>query len=416
MGVQWTRASKRFYERSTSHKQTYTSVMAKDIYTGIDIGTYHVKAVLARPAENPESPMHIIGTGTASSRGMRHGYILDVAEASKSIREALQRAQSAAKVRVRSARVGIGGVGIEEIRSSGATTLTASGGIATDVAIQRAKAESQKQASQRLLNRVVLHSIPLEYKIDGERVLGQPHGLQGTKLSLDSMLITTLAQHHDDSLEAVEAAGVEVEGVMASPLAAALVTLTKSQKMAGVVLANIGSETLSVIVFDNDIPVSIKVFPFGAAEITNSIALTFQVPLHEAEQRKRGAVSGSEIPKKKMDALVGGKLKEMFTLVDAHLKSIGRQRLLPAGIVITGGGSSLTSATEIARAVMRLPAGISQIGLVSRASSVDATWAVAAGLARWAHMEEMADSTSSIGELLTGGLDSIRRGIRSLLP
>lgn len=390
--------------------------MAKDIYTGIDIGTYHVKAVLARPAENPDSPMHIIGTGTASSRGMRHGYILDVAEASKSIREALHRAQAAAKVRVRSARVGIGGVGIEEIRSSGSTTLTATGGMVTEGAIERAKAESQKQASQRLLNRTVLHVVPLEYRIDGERVLGQPLGLQGTKLSVDAMLITTLAQHHDDSLEAVEAAGIEVEGVMASPLAASLVTLTKSQKMAGVVLANIGSETLSVIVFDNDMPISVKVFPFGAAEITNSIALSFQIPLHEAEQLKRGAVSGSEIPKKKMDALVSGKLKEMFTLVDAHLKSIGRQRLLPAGIVITGGGSGLTSASEIARTVMRLPSGISQIGLVSRASSVDATWAVAAGLAHWAHMEEMSGGTSSIGELLTGGLDSIKRGIRSLLP
>ena len=136
MGVQWMSLS----ERSCVHFDSPSIQMAKDIYTGIDIGTYHVKAVLARPAENPESPMHIIGTGTASSRGMRHGYILDVAEASKSIREALVRAQTAAKIRVRSARVGIGGVGIEEIRGSGYTTLTASGSIVTDAAIERAEA------------------------------------------------------------------------------------------------------------------------------------------------------------------------------------------------------------------------------------------------------------------------------------
>ena len=48
---------------------------------------------------------------------------------------------------------------------------------------------------------------------------------------------------------------------MASPLAASLVTLTKAQKTAGVVLANIGAETLSIMIFDNDTPVSLKVFP-----------------------------------------------------------------------------------------------------------------------------------------------------------
>ncbi|HEY4526670.1 MAG TPA: cell division FtsA domain-containing protein [Candidatus Paceibacterota bacterium] len=388
----------------------------REVYTGIDIGTYHVKVVICAPAENPESPMHIIGTGTASSKGMRHGYIVDVNEAKKSIREAMDRAQAAAKIRVRSARVGIGGIGLDEIKSSGSTSLTAFGGIVTDQSIDRAKRESEKMASSKLVNRNIIHTIPLEHKIDSLPVLGQPHGLQGTKLTVDTLIITMLAQHHDDMLEAVEGAGVEVEGVMASPLAASLVTLNKSQKMAGVVLANIGSETLSVVVFDNDIPISVKVFPMGAADVTNTIALSFQVPLHEAEQLKRGAVSGSDVPQRKMDALITKKLKEMFTLVNGHLKMVGRQKLLPAGIVITGGGSGLTSAAEIARSVLQLPSQTSQIGLLSRASSVDATWAVAAGLCRWAYAEERAGRTSSLGEIFSDGWQSIKRGIRSLLP
>ena len=390
--------------------------MSERVYTGIDIGTYHIKTVIAKPSESPEGPMQIIGTGTASSRGMRHGYILDVSEATKAIKEALGRAQSAAKVRVRGGRIAVGGVGLDEIRASGITTLTASGGIVTNAAISRAKIEGQKQASSRLLNRTVLHSIPLEYRIDGEIVLGSPLGLQGTKLSMKSLIIAALAQHHDDALEAVEAAGIEVEGVMASPLAASLVTLTKAQKMAGVVLANIGSETLSVVVYDNDLPVSLKIFPIGASDITNSIALNFQIPLHEAEQLKRGGVSGADISQKQMDKLIGTKLKEMFTLVNTHLKEIGREKLLPAGIVITGGGSGITSAAEVARAVMKLPAQSSQFGALSRASATDATWAVAAGLCRWAYMEDTTGHATSLGELLTGGIDTIKRGIRSLLP
>ncbi len=390
--------------------------MAQTIYTGIDIGTYHVKVVIAAPAPTPEAPMHIIGTGIASSKGMRHGYILDNAEATKSIRAALQRAQGAAKVAVRRARIAVGGAGLDEIKSSASITLTAWSGIVTDAALSRAWQESEKQASSKLVNRTVIHTIPLGYRIDGESVLGSPVGLQGTKLSVDTLIVTLLSQHYDDIIEAVEAAGVEVEGVMASPLAASLVTLTKAQKTAGVCLANIGAETISVVVFDNDIPVSVKVFPIGAADITNTIALSFQVPLAEAEQLKRGAVTGSDIPGKKMDTIISTKLKEMFTLVNAHLKAIGRQRLLPAGIVITGGGSGLTSAAEIARAVLKLPSQTAQIGLLARASTVDATWAVAAGLCRWAYAEDMGGRTSSIAEILGGGWAGIKKGIRSLLP
>ena len=210
-------------------------------YTGIDVGTYHVKVVIAAPAETPDLPMQIIGTGIAASRGMRHGFIIDPNEATKSVKEALARASSAAKVPIKSARVALGGLGLDEIRSTGEVTLTPSGGIVTAREIERVERESEKKASAKLTNRTIIHTIPIEFRVDGTKVLGQPNGLQGTKLAVDTLLITMLSQHHDDLVEAVEAAGVEVDGVMASPLAASLVTLSKAQKTAGVILANIGA-------------------------------------------------------------------------------------------------------------------------------------------------------------------------------
>jgi cell division protein FtsA len=390
--------------------------MQSKIYTGIDIGTYHIKVIIAAAPERSDVPMMILGTGMSSTRGLRQGYITDKAEAVKSIREALQRASSAAKVRIKSARVAVGGVSMDEIRSSGEITLTSSGGIVTDRDIERVKTESVKRASGKLNNRTVIHTIPLEFRLDGSKVFGKAEGLQGTKLSVDTILITMLSQHHDDLISAVEAAGVEVEDVMASPLAASLVTLTKAQKMAGVVLANIGAETLSVIVFDTDTPISLKVFPTGSSDVTNAIALSLQLPLSEAEQLKRGGVSGSDVPEKKINVLIATSLKTMFTLVDAHLKSIGRQRLLPAGIVITGGGSGFMNASEVARIIMKLPSQIGVIGQLSRTASIDATWAVAYGLCRWAYAEDSVERSSSIKEILRSAGESIRQTIRTLLP
>ena len=386
------------------------------IYTGIDIGTYHVKVVIASAPESSDIPMQILGTGTASSKGMRHGYIIDKNEATRSIREALSRASNAARVTVKTARIAIGGVGLDEISSTGEVSLTSSGGIVTERDIDRAKAESVKRASTKLTNRTVLHTIPLEYRVDGSRVFGKAEGLQGTKLAIDTLLVTMLSQHHDDLVSAVESAGVEVEDIMASPLAASLVTLTKAQKTAGVVLANIGAETLSIIVFDNDIPISLKVFPVGSSDITNTIALSFQIPLPEAEALKRGGVTGSDIPEKKMAVILTARLKDMFTLVNAHLKSIKRERLLPAGIVITGGGSGLLNASEIARAILKLPSQIGTVGHLPRTSSVDATWAVAYGLCRWGYADDNTVRGHSFAEVLSRAWESLKESVKTLLP
>jgi len=388
----------------------------RKVYTGIDVGTHHVKVVIAAPGEGPELPMHILGTGTAISRGLRHGYITETNEAMASIREALHRAASQAKVRVRRARVALSGVGLDEIQSEGVVTLTPSGGYVSEREIDRALRESEKRASSKLANRHIIHTIPIEYHIDGTRVFGKPHGLQGTKLTVKTLLITMLAHHHDDLIEAVEGAGVEVEGTMAGPLAASLVTLSKAQKAAGVVLANIGAETLSLIVFDEDTPISIKVFPTGSADITNTIALSLKIPLTEAEQFKRGAIIGSEVSPKKMHMVAAVRFKEMLMQINAHLKSIGRARLLPAGIVFTGGGSGLASIPDVARAVLKIPAQISQIGHLPRSSSIDATWSTAYGLTRWAYAEEIVESGRSVSEIFEGTLDSIKQALRALLP
>ena len=142
---------------------------------------------------------------------------------------------------------------------------------------------------------------------------------------------------------------------MASPLAGSLVMLSKAQKRAGCVLANIGAETVSIVVFENNTPVSLKVFPIGSSDITNDIALGLKIPLEEAEKIKRGGMSDAAYSKRKLDEIISSRLTDIFELIDAHLKKHNRDGLLPAGIIITGGGSSITSVQDLARAALRLP-------------------------------------------------------------
>ena len=182
----------------------------RKVYAGLDIGTYHIKAAIAAIPTSPDTPMQILGTGLAATKGMRHGYVTESAEVTKSIREAFSRAQSAAGVSVRSARVAVGGIGIDELRSTGEVTLTASGSIVTERDMERVAQESQKRCTQKLINRTIVDTVPIEYRIDGTRVVGKPLGLQGTKLAADTLIISILTKQYEDILAAVEKAGIEV--------------------------------------------------------------------------------------------------------------------------------------------------------------------------------------------------------------
>ena len=232
----------------------------------------------------------------------------------------------------------------------------------TTLDIKRAHDQCEKEIPPTAgVNRKILHTIPLQYKIDGKVVLGNPEGMKATKLEVKMLFITSLEHHLNYVIQAIEEAGIVIQDVMASPVAASLVTLTKAQKIAGCVLANIGAETVSIAVFENNIPVSLEVFPIGSTDITNDIALGLKVPLEEAEQIKIGSIAGSSYPRKKLEEIIEARLSDIFELIEAHLKKVGRNGLLPAGIVITGGGAGLGTIEDMARIALRLP---SRIGVI----------------------------------------------------
>ena len=102
----------------------------------------------------------------------------------------------------------------------------------TDLDVKRAVAESEKSLGT-LPNRRILHAVPVRWKLDGKEIWGRPIGMKGLKLEVKTLFVTCLEQHLNDMVEVIENSGVEVIDVVASPIAASLVTLTKRQKTAG---------------------------------------------------------------------------------------------------------------------------------------------------------------------------------------
>ncbi|NQV93217.1 cell division protein FtsA [Candidatus Kaiserbacteria bacterium] len=390
--------------------------MARNIITGIDIGTYQVKIIVAEYGKGKDAYFpRIIGTGFSESKGLRHGYIINSSDVVRSIRSAIEQAEKSSQSKIKRAYLSIGGVGLEEVKSKGEVIITRADGEITDLDIRKALDDSEEKVSARISNRKIIHVIPLRFKIDGEVVLGRPVGMKGMRLEIETLFVTCLEQHLNDLIQAVEEVGVEVDDVMASPIAASLVTLTKTQKMAGCVLANIGSETVSSVVFEDNIPISLKVFPIGSTDITNDIALGLKVSLEEAEQIKKGAITSTEYPKKKLDEIIVARLSDIFELIENHLKKIGKNGLLPAGIIMTGGGSGITTIEDLAKAALKLPSKLATPRFGENARIKDASWAVAYGLCIWGSTADEDESPIGIGlAQKTGG--NFLQWIKQFLP
>ncbi|MDP2641727.1 MAG: cell division protein FtsA [bacterium] len=358
--------------------------MARQTVVGIDIGSKEIRVIIAEGLiEHGHTIPRIIGTGTSESHGVYRGYITNPAEASRSIETAVSRAEKTAGIKVRRAYVSFGGIGLGSVTTSGSVAISRADLEITErdlsLVLEAAEAAIPPAAS---INKKIINTVPIEYKIDGKTVWGQALGLRAQKLEVKALFITCLEHHLSTLISTVEDAGIEVIDVVASPVAASFVTVSKKQKRVGCLLADIGAETLSIVVFENNNLISLEVFPIGGNDITNDIALGLKISLEDAENVKLGSERRAVYSRKKLDEIISARLGDCFELVERHLKSIGRNALLPAGIIMTGGGASISGIKNIAENSLKLPAQIAEVyfGAGTEGKIKDRTWAVACGL------------------------------------
>ena len=321
----------------------------------------------------------VLGTGISESKGVRHGYIANIDDAIKSIRRAVHEAEKNSGVKIKKAIVSIGGISLSSEIGYGSAIISKADGEVTVLDVNKAIAESENNL--QILNKKIIHTIPIQYKLDGKEIHGRPEGMRGIKLEIRTLFITTLEQHLDDLLMAISQCDIEVLDIIASPFAESLIVMSEKQKAAGCILANIGAETVSLAVFENGNIVSLHVFSIGSTDITNDIALGLKIPLEEAEAVKTGLLV-KDYSKKKLDQIIEARLTDIFELIENHLKKIKRNGLLPAGIIFTGGGSSNALIQDLAREILKIPTKAVHPDMYSftKGKIKNSAWFVALGL------------------------------------
>jgi len=333
----------------------YYTYMASQIAVGIDVGSSSVRVVVCEYVKHLEL-LAIRALVSKPSRGLRHGYIIHGDEVVRSIHEAVREAETMAETRIKRTFLSVGGTSLGTSIGHGTVVISRPDNEVVESDVTRVTSESEESDNGKS-NYKIIHTIPLEYKLDGKKMPSRPVGYHGSRLETKTLFITAHNTHLQNLVKAVEKAGIEVEDIIASPVAESVVTLSPLQKSVGCILTNIGSETVSVITFEEGIPVALQVFPIGSSDITSDIALGFRVPLENAEELKL-TTEHERGTKKKIDEIVEARLSDIFELIELHLKKLGRNGLLPAGIVLTGAASHLPNITNLAKKYLNLPARI----------------------------------------------------------
>ncbi len=378
--------------------------MAKESFiTGLDIGSTNIRVAVGQ-VQPGSSSVHIVGAAEHEAHGISKGSVTSIEDAVSSISQALETVERMTGIPTHHAYVGIGGTHISSMESHGVVAVSRADGEIKEDDIERVVEAAQTVATPP--NYQILHVIPRTFSVDNQRGIRDPAGMTGMRLEVDTQIIQGLSGQIKSIEKTVFRTGLSIDDIILGSVAAAESALSKRQKELGVALVNIGGATTSVVVFEEGDILHVKVIPVGAGHITNDIAIGLRTSIDLAEQVKihagtsdagtvgkreevnLGEFAASEqtvVPRKQIADIIEARLEEIFRMVDKELQSIDRSGMLPAGVVLTGGGAELAGILETAKRVFRLPAsvGLPQ-NIVTAIDKVNhPTFTTALGLVLW---------------------------------
>ena len=397
--------------------------------TGIDVGSSTIRVVVVQVGRDEAGPS-VLGVGQSVMHGMQKGVITDVEEAVTAVSRALDAAERMAGVPIERAYVSINGSHISSQNSRGVIAVSRADGEITPDDV--ARVINAAQAISLPSNREILHVLPQNFIVDGQDHIHDPVGMTGVRLEVEGHIVEGSTPFIKNLTKVVNQAGVHIEDFVFAPLAASLSTLDKRQKELGVVVVDLGAGTTSLAIYEEGRLLHTAVLPFGSSHITNDIAIGLRTSIEIAEALKieHGTALADEVKAQEMLVIeensggehesvsrqevaniISARLEEIFSFVDKELKKIGRSGLLPAGVVLSGGGAHLPGVVEMAKKRLRLPARIAKPHAFQGVASHldDPAFAVALGLIYWGIQEshqvrpraslKLPDVSQTIGKL-----------------
>ncbi|MEO0327561.1 MAG: cell division protein FtsA [Pseudomonadota bacterium] len=350
------------------------------IVSVLDIGTSKICCLIARLSPRSENEVvlgrshsiEILGIGHQQSRGMKSGVIVNLDDAEKAIRNAVEAAERMAGITVESLIVNV---------SSGRLFSEAfSADISLDghSVVERDIAQVLKVGSQHALapERSVLHSIPIGYALDGEHGVSNPLGMIGMRLGVDMHIVTAEEAPLRNIELCVNRSHLSLEGFVATPYAAGLACLVEDEMELGCACIDIGGGTTTLSVFMDGRFVFSDAIAIGGHHVTMDLARGLSTRLHDAEAIKvkhGSALSGAsdaratitvppiadedrdspvQVTREHLTRIIRPRVEETLELIRDRLGRSGFSEAVGKRLILTGGASQLNGMSEVARRIL----------------------------------------------------------------
>jgi cell division protein FtsA len=340
---------------------------------GLDIGTSKVAAIVGEITA--DGAIEIIGIGSARSRGLKKGVVVNIESTVQSIQRAVEEAELMAGCRIDEVYAGIAGSHVRSLNSHGIVAIRDREVFPQDIE----RVIDAAQAVAIPADQKVLHILPQEYLVDNQEGVREPLGMSGVRLEAKVHLVTCAVNAAQNVEKCIERCGLRVKDVILEQLASSYAVLSDDERELGVCLVDIGGGTTDIVVFTDGAIRHTAVIPIAGDQVTNDIAMALRTPTQNAEEIKIkyacaltqlaradeiikvpgvGDKPPKELSRQALAEVVEPRYDELFTLVQAELRRSGFEDLIAAGIVLTGGSSKMEGVVELAEEIFHMPVSL----------------------------------------------------------
>lgn len=346
------------------------------LLAALDIGSSKIACFIGRVADE-SGRFEVLGVGHQVSRGIKNGTVIDLHEAEAAIRHTVHAAENMAADVMKGYPLREVVVNVPGVHTSSHAQMAEVKVLSNEVSdndIRRALAKAQDEMASE--NRELIHTIPCDYRIDGNEGINEPRGMYGQDLRVDIHLMDAEIGALRNMATCIERSHLDIAAFCSSPYAAGLASLVEDEMDLGCTVIDMGGGVTSLAVFQNNAMIYADAIPIGGNHVTNDIAKGLTTTLEDAERLKKiyGSAMGSltddnelidvpkigeegsgapnHIPRSLLVGIIQPRLEEIFELVQASLRDSGLSKIIGRRIVLTGGASQLPGMRDLAQHVL----------------------------------------------------------------
>lgn len=316
-------------------------------YTAIDIGSENIKILSLRQSAQDGS-FSVTAKFVYPANGIKYGYITNPNDFSLSLKKALAKFSKENRTVLDEAFFSLSGFGLRSEKII--VEHQAASGIISEFDIEKIEKKALSQLKKITSNQHIIEKKVIRYILGGFEHFANPVGLSAKKFTTEFLFVTYPENNLTVLEEAIAQSGISVISFTPALLCSATTSTSDLDKKLGCALVDIGAETTSIVIYENNQPIHYHVFKHGSKNITEKISLSEKVDFSKADKIKK-----TKINPKKIDKIIKDNLEILAEKIAAEIKSAGKANILPGGVTLVGGGAKISHIEDIFKKQISLP-------------------------------------------------------------